>query len=88
MAAQSPVSVSPRVTPELFSLSPLRYISILPAIPVTLYLKPQEALEMRHPQEASRYHPFLAGSAGKLDTRSQPDHTAQPHGHQDVTLYK
>ncbi|NXB06031.1 SCAP protein, partial [Cnemophilus loriae] len=63
------------------------YISILPAIPVTLYLNPQEALEMRHPQEASRYHPFLAGSAGKLDTGSQPDHTAQPRGHQDVTLY-
>ncbi|NXE01153.1 SCAP protein, partial [Chaetorhynchus papuensis] len=72
---------------QLFSLSPPRYISILPAIPVTLYLNPQEALEMRHPQEASRYHPFLAGSAGKLDTGSQPDHTAQPHGHQDVTLY-
>ncbi|NWV32923.1 SCAP protein, partial [Grantiella picta] len=60
---------------------------ILPAIPVTLYLNPQEALEMRHPQEASRYHPFLAGSAGKLDTGSQPEHTAQPHSHQDVTLY-
>ncbi|NXD58682.1 SCAP protein, partial [Corvus moneduloides] len=72
---------------QLFFLSPLRYISILPAIPVTLYLKPQEALEMRHPQEASRYHPFLAGSAGKLDTGPQPDRTAQPHGHQDVTLY-
>ncbi|XP_031973621.1 sterol regulatory element-binding protein cleavage-activating protein isoform X2 [Corvus moneduloides] len=78
--------------PALFSYYNItlakRYISILPAIPVTLYLKPQEALEMRHPQEASRYHPFLAGSAGKLDTGPQPDRTAQPHGHQDVTLYK
>ncbi|NXO18656.1 SCAP protein, partial [Oriolus oriolus] len=76
--------------PALFSyynITLAKYISILPAIPVTLYLNPQEALEMRHPQEASRYHPFLAGSAGKLDTRSQPDHAAQPHGHQDVTLY-
>ncbi|NXJ24283.1 SCAP protein, partial [Dicrurus megarhynchus] len=76
--------------PALFSyynITLAKYISILPAIPVTLYLKPQEALEMRHPQEASRYHPFLAGSAGKLDTGSRPDHTAQPHGHQDVTLY-
>ncbi|NXS80094.1 SCAP protein, partial [Erpornis zantholeuca] len=63
------------------------YISILPAIPVTLYLNPQEALEMRHPQEASRYQPFLAASAGKLNTGGQPEHTAQPHGHQDVTLY-
>ncbi|XP_068862230.1 sterol regulatory element-binding protein cleavage-activating protein [Aphelocoma coerulescens] len=78
--------------PALFSYYNItlakRYISILPAIPVTLYLKPQEALEMRHPQEASRYHPFLAGSTGKLDTGPQPDRTAQPHGHQDVTLYK
>ncbi|NXB58446.1 SCAP protein, partial [Struthidea cinerea] len=76
--------------PALFSyynITLAKYISILPAIPVTLYLKPQEALEMRHPQEASRYHPFLAGSAGKLDTGSQPERTAQPHGHQDVTLY-
>ncbi|NXY19178.1 SCAP protein, partial [Atrichornis clamosus] len=72
---------------QLFSLSTSRYISILPAIPVTLYLNPQEALEMRHPQEASRYQPFPAGSAGKLDTGSPPAHTAQPHGHQDVTLY-
>ncbi|NXB94414.1 SCAP protein, partial [Vidua chalybeata] len=59
----------------------LGYISILPAIPVTLYLKPQEALEVRHPQEASRYQPFLA------DTGPQPERAAQPRGHQDVTLY-
>ncbi|NWI47030.1 SCAP protein, partial [Picathartes gymnocephalus] len=73
--------------PALFSyynITLAKYISILPAIPVTLYLNPQEALEMRHPQEASRYHPFLAG---RLDTGSQPEHTAQPRGHQDVTLY-
>lgn len=62
---------------------PLRYISILPAIPVTLYLNPQEALEVRHPQEASRYQPFLAGKP-----EPQPEHSAQPRGHQDVTLYK
>ncbi|NXQ32097.1 SCAP protein, partial [Alaudala cheleensis] len=61
----------------------LGYISILPAIPVTLYLRPQEALELRHPQEASRYQPFL----GRLDTAAQPEHTAPPRGHQDVTLY-
>ncbi|NXA74864.1 SCAP protein, partial [Thryothorus ludovicianus] len=57
------------------------YISILPAIPVTLYLKPQEALEMRHPQEAARYQPFQA------DTAPRPEHGAQPRAHQDVTLY-
>ncbi|NXU35106.1 SCAP protein, partial [Drymodes brunneopygia] len=76
--------------PALFSyynITLAKYISILPAIPVTLYLNPQEALEMRHPQEASRYQPFLAGSAGQPDTGPQPDHTAQPRGHQDVTLY-
>ncbi|XP_037985938.1 sterol regulatory element-binding protein cleavage-activating protein [Motacilla alba alba] len=69
--------------PALFSYYNItlakRYISILPAIPVTLYLNPQEALEMRHPQEASRSQPFLA------DTGPQPE---QPRGHQDVTLYK
>ncbi|XP_015471709.1 sterol regulatory element-binding protein cleavage-activating protein isoform X1 [Parus major] len=71
--------------PALFSYYNItlakRYISILPAIPVTLYLNPQEALEMRHPQEASRYQPFLAG---RPDTAAQPE----PRGHQDVTLYK
>ncbi|XP_062361415.1 sterol regulatory element-binding protein cleavage-activating protein [Cinclus cinclus] len=75
--------------PALFSYYNItlakRYISILPAIPVTLYLKPQEALEVRHPQEASRYQPFLAG---KRDTGPQAEHSAQPRGHQDVTLYK
>ncbi|NXN83622.1 SCAP protein, partial [Bombycilla garrulus] len=73
--------------PALFSyynITLAKYISILPAIPVTLYLKPQEALEMRHPQEASRYQPFLAG---KPDTGAQPEHGPQPRGHQDVTLY-
>ncbi|XP_010158350.1 PREDICTED: sterol regulatory element-binding protein cleavage-activating protein-like [Eurypyga helias] len=66
-----------------------RYISILPAIPVTLYLNPQEALEVRHPQEANRYHPFLSSSSGKLDARAQPDRASSKlQGHRDVTLYK
>ncbi|NXM91632.1 SCAP protein, partial [Oenanthe oenanthe] len=70
--------------PALFSyynITLAKYISILPAIPVTLYLPPQEALELRHPQEASRYQPFLAGSR-----EPGPEHGAQ-RGHQDVTLY-
>ncbi|NXT13520.1 SCAP protein, partial [Prunella fulvescens] len=70
--------------PALFSyynITLAKYISILPAIPVTLYLNPQEALEMRHPQEASRSQPFLAG------TGTQPEQPAPPRGHQDVTLY-
>ncbi|XP_041570124.2 sterol regulatory element-binding protein cleavage-activating protein isoform X1 [Taeniopygia guttata] len=72
--------------PALFSYYNItlakRYISILPAIPVTLYLKPQEALELRHPQEASRYQPFLA------EPGTPPERPAQPRAHQDVTLYK
>ncbi|XP_009321415.1 PREDICTED: sterol regulatory element-binding protein cleavage-activating protein isoform X2 [Pygoscelis adeliae] len=79
--------------PSLFSYYNItlakRYISILPAIPVTLYLNPQEALEVRHPQEANRYHPFLSSSGGKLDAEAQPDQASSKlQGHQDVTLYK
>ncbi|XP_010287559.1 PREDICTED: sterol regulatory element-binding protein cleavage-activating protein, partial [Phaethon lepturus] len=79
--------------PSLFSYYNItlakRYISILPAIPVTLYLNPQEALEVRHPQEANRYHPFLSSSSGKLDAETQPDQASSKlQGHQDVTLYK
>ncbi|NXO77315.1 SCAP protein, partial [Sitta europaea] len=68
--------------PALFSyynITLAKYISILPAIPVTLYLDPQEALELRHPQEASRYQPF--------QRQPRPEHGAQPRAHQDVTLY-
>ncbi|KAM4685887.1 sterol regulatory element-binding protein cleavage-activating protein isoform 2-T5 [Amazona ochrocephala] len=79
--------------PSLFSYYNItlakRYISILPAIPVTLYLNPQEALEVRHPQEANRYHPFLSSSSGKLDAQAQLDQASSKlQGHQDVTLYK
>ncbi|XP_075560685.1 sterol regulatory element-binding protein cleavage-activating protein [Pelecanus crispus] len=79
--------------PSLFSYYNItlakRYISILPAIPVTLYLNPQEALEVRHPQEANRYHPFLSSSGGKQDAEAQPDQASSKlQGHQDVTLYK
>uniref|UniRef100_A0A8B9E100 Sterol regulatory element-binding protein cleavage-activating protein n=1 Tax=Anser cygnoides TaxID=8845 RepID=A0A8B9E100_ANSCY len=79
--------------PSLFSYYNItlakRYISILPAIPVTLYLNPQEALEVRHPQEANRYHPFLASSSEKLGAAAQPDQASSKlQGHRDVTLYK
>uniref|UniRef100_A0A8C3PS70 Sterol regulatory element-binding protein cleavage-activating protein n=1 Tax=Calidris pygmaea TaxID=425635 RepID=A0A8C3PS70_9CHAR len=79
--------------PSLFSYYNItlakRYISILPAIPVTLYLNPQEALEVRHPQEANRYHPFLSSTGGKLDAGAQPAQASSKlQGHQDVTLYK
>ncbi|XP_072186525.1 sterol regulatory element-binding protein cleavage-activating protein isoform X2 [Excalfactoria chinensis] len=79
--------------PSLFSYYNItlakRYISILPAIPVTLYLNPQEALEVRHPQEANRYHPFLSSSGGRLNAEAQPEQTSpRLQGHRDVTLYK
>ncbi|XP_021237803.1 sterol regulatory element-binding protein cleavage-activating protein [Numida meleagris] len=79
--------------PSLFSYYNItlakRYISILPAIPVTLYLNPQEALEVRHPQEANRYQPFLSSSGGKLNAEAQPDQASSKlQGHRDVTLYK
>ncbi|XP_065600936.1 sterol regulatory element-binding protein cleavage-activating protein [Cyrtonyx montezumae] len=79
--------------PSLFSYYNItlakRYISILPAIPVTLYLNPQEALELRHPQEANLYQPFLSSRAGKLDAEAQPDQASSKlQGHRDVTLYK
>uniref|UniRef100_A0A8C6ZXI6 SREBF chaperone n=2 Tax=Nothoprocta perdicaria TaxID=30464 RepID=A0A8C6ZXI6_NOTPE len=78
--------------PSLFSYYNItlakRYISILPAIPVTLYLNPQEALEVRHPQEARRYHPFPA-PAGSPDAQAPPEPgPAKVQGHRDVTLYK
>ncbi|KAM6967692.1 sterol regulatory element-binding protein cleavage-activating protein [Aplochiton taeniatus] len=63
--------------PSLFSYYNItlakRYISILPVIPVTLHLSPQEAIEMRHPQ----------------DTRHPPPPIPDvPHLQTDLTLYK
>ncbi|XP_061737713.1 sterol regulatory element-binding protein cleavage-activating protein [Nerophis ophidion] len=47
--------------PSLFSYYNItlakRYISILPVIPVTLHVSPQEAIEARHPQDTR--HPLL-----------------------------
>ncbi|CAM4524050.1 unnamed protein product [Lepidochelys olivacea] len=79
--------------PSLFSYYNItlakRYISILPAIPVTLYLNPREALEVRHPQEADRYHSFFPSSLGKLEAVDQPGEALPKlQGHRDVTLYK
>ncbi|XP_015684135.1 sterol regulatory element-binding protein cleavage-activating protein [Protobothrops mucrosquamatus] len=68
-----------------------RYISILPVIPVTLYLDPQEALEARHPHEASRY-PSSSSSSSDVVRAEQAERLAEekPKGHtpRDVTLYK
>ncbi|XP_028835659.1 sterol regulatory element-binding protein cleavage-activating protein [Denticeps clupeoides] len=66
-----------RQWPSLFSYYNItlakRYISILPVIPVTLHLSPQEAIETRHPQ----------------DTRHQPPPIPRtPDQQNDLTLYK
>ncbi|KAF5898299.1 sterol regulatory element-binding protein cleavage-activating protein, partial [Clarias magur] len=50
-----------------------RYISILPVIPLTLHLSPQEAVEMRHPQD-TQHAPRVSARTTQLQT--------------DLTLYK
>ncbi|XP_030052545.1 sterol regulatory element-binding protein cleavage-activating protein [Microcaecilia unicolor] len=80
--------------PSLFSYYNItlakKYISILPVIPVTLYLNPQEVLEARHPQESERYHPFFpAHDELSEDGGEKPSEPlSKPEGHVDVTLYK
>uniref|UniRef100_A0A8C5S5C5 Sterol regulatory element-binding protein cleavage-activating protein n=1 Tax=Laticauda laticaudata TaxID=8630 RepID=A0A8C5S5C5_LATLA len=79
--------------PSLFSYYNVtlakRYISILPVIPVTLYLDPQEALEARHPHEANRYQSSFSLGIVKAEQADQLSEE-KPKGHspQDVTLYK
>ncbi|XP_025049442.1 sterol regulatory element-binding protein cleavage-activating protein isoform X2 [Alligator sinensis] len=77
--------------PALFSYYNItlakRYISILPAIPVTLYLNPQEALEVRHPQEANRYHSFFPVGHGRSEAEGRvAEGSPRLQGHHDVTL--
>lgn len=45
------------VTYLFFFTDSLRYISILPVIPVTLHLSPQEAIDTRHPQDTHHAPP-------------------------------
>ncbi|XP_026083820.1 sterol regulatory element-binding protein cleavage-activating protein-like [Carassius auratus] len=63
--------------PSLFSYYNItlakRYISILPVIPVTLHLSPQEAIDTRHPQD-TRHAPPPSIKTSDLQT--------------DLTLYK
>uniref|UniRef100_A0A665THY3 Sterol regulatory element-binding protein cleavage-activating protein n=1 Tax=Echeneis naucrates TaxID=173247 RepID=A0A665THY3_ECHNA len=64
--------------PSLFSYYNItlakRYISILPVIPVTVHLSPQEAIETRHPQDTR--HPPLPVPKVSADLQT------------DLTLYK
>uniref|UniRef100_A0A3Q1GGJ9 Sterol regulatory element-binding protein cleavage-activating protein n=1 Tax=Acanthochromis polyacanthus TaxID=80966 RepID=A0A3Q1GGJ9_9TELE len=64
--------------PSLFSYYNItlakRYISILPIIPVTVHLSPQEAIETRHPQDTRHPPPPIPKVSADLQT--------------DLTLYK
>ncbi|KAK1806578.1 hypothetical protein P4O66_005088, partial [Electrophorus voltai] len=66
-----------RYWPSLFSYYNItlakRYISILPVIPVTLHLSPQEAIETRHPQD-TQHAPRTSAKTTELQA--------------DLTLYK
>ncbi|XP_068952024.1 sterol regulatory element-binding protein cleavage-activating protein isoform X2 [Petaurus breviceps papuanus] len=78
--------------PSLFSYYNItlakRYISLLPVIPVTLYLNPQE---VQHQQDAQHYWPLQPSGSGPAQGEGPgkayegPSRT-QVHG--DVTLYK
>ncbi|XP_062255584.1 sterol regulatory element-binding protein cleavage-activating protein isoform X1 [Platichthys flesus] len=64
--------------PSLFSYYNItlakRYISILPVIPITVHLSPQEAIETRHPQDTRHPPPPIPRVSADLQT--------------DLTLYK
>uniref|UniRef100_A0A3Q0RYB7 Sterol regulatory element-binding protein cleavage-activating protein n=1 Tax=Amphilophus citrinellus TaxID=61819 RepID=A0A3Q0RYB7_AMPCI len=51
-----------------------RYISILPVIPITVHLTPQEAIDARHPQDTRHPQPPISKVSADLQT--------------DLTLYK
>uniref|UniRef100_A0A3Q2ZDL0 Sterol regulatory element-binding protein cleavage-activating protein n=1 Tax=Kryptolebias marmoratus TaxID=37003 RepID=A0A3Q2ZDL0_KRYMA len=64
--------------PSLFSYYNItlakKYISILPVIPVTIHLSPQEAIDTRHPQDTRHPPPPIPKVSADLQT--------------DLTLYK
>ncbi|KAM4688629.1 sterol regulatory element-binding protein cleavage-activating protein isoform 1-T2 [Discoglossus pictus] len=84
--------------PTLFSYYNItlakKYISILPMIPITIYLTPEEVSEARHPQEVQHGHPFLPQRDGRPEegwVRGEDkvaDTAAKAQVPADVTLYK
>ncbi|XP_028673300.1 sterol regulatory element-binding protein cleavage-activating protein [Erpetoichthys calabaricus] len=60
-----------------------RYISLLPVIPVSLYLNTQEAIEARHPQDTRRFIPPIPGFDNRVDQLP-----SKPQVQSDFTLYK
>lgn len=73
-----PPGLSPRESgsrPFSLPVCPVfRYISILPVIPVTVHVSPQEAIETRHPQDTRHPPPPIPKLPADLQT--------------DLTLYK
>ncbi|MEQ2164749.1 hypothetical protein GOODEAATRI_010004 [Goodea atripinnis] len=64
--------------PSLFSYYNItlakKYISLLPVIPVTIHLSPQEAIDTRHPQDTRHPPPLIPKASADTQT--------------DLTLYK
>ncbi|XP_063781345.1 sterol regulatory element-binding protein cleavage-activating protein [Pseudophryne corroboree] len=78
--------------PTLFSYYNItlakKYISILPMIPITLYLTPEEVSEARHPHEAQNSHIFQPQRDGRPEDDKAVPPPGKAQGHVDVTLYK
>ncbi|XP_063308931.1 sterol regulatory element-binding protein cleavage-activating protein [Pelobates fuscus] len=77
--------------PTLFSYYNItlakKYISILPIIPITLYLTPQEASDARHPNDAQHSELFLHPREGRTEDKAAGP-SSKPPGPVDITLYK
>ncbi|XP_053569674.1 sterol regulatory element-binding protein cleavage-activating protein isoform X2 [Bombina bombina] len=90
--------LSYRHWPTLFSYYNItlakKYISILPMIPITIYLTPQEVSEERHPSENQHSYPFLPQRDGRLEEGwgggegKAAESPPKARGPEDVTLYK
>lgn len=65
-----------------------KYISILPMIPITLYLSPEEVSEARHPHEAQHSHIFLPHRDGRSEDEKPTAPPSKSHGPVDITLYQ
>lgn len=65
-----------------------RYISILPMIPITLYLSPEEVSEARHPHEAQHSYIFVPQRDGRAEDEKPAVPLGKSHGHVDITLYQ
>ncbi|XP_075070293.1 sterol regulatory element-binding protein cleavage-activating protein [Mixophyes fleayi] len=78
--------------PTLFSYYNItlakKYISILPMIPITLYLTPEEVSETRHPHEAQNAHIFQPQRDGRPEDDKAAPPPSKSQGSVDVTLYK